>query len=221
MKDQADSRLIYMTAKKGLIEGGCTQESIDRAILAQSFLRFEQPLTTTSTLFNFPVLTNASNNGQAQRATEKRLKLQDALFCSELAVFITKASSSSATNLLLNTFPNPVTYPTGSAALQSFYNGQLRVTVNNDVLIPGMDLQRFQIVPETQLTGATNSPVDEFYGDGELSAFTVIQPNLTFIGQKDTQVVIELPGNISALDANVYAVIIARGILAQNVTVVS
>jgi hypothetical protein len=224
MNSQVGARMVLENAKDALRKAGYTDAAIAKAVLSQGFLRLEQPLTTTSTAFNFPVLVNATNSGNAVRPTEKRLALQDAFFCSEIGVYIAKAASAADVSFSLTTYPNSVTFATGGAApapLNAFYNGQLQIAVNNEVIVPGMDIMRFKRVPQTQLTAATNSPIDEFDGANDLSNQFALEPNVVMIGQKNSQIVINLPGNISAVDANTYAVVIFRGVLAQNVTVLS
>jgi len=83
--------------------------------------------------------------------------------------------------------------------------------------VPTSDLTKFLQVPQTQLTGATNSPVDQF--DGQWA--TVVEPNLVLIGSKNSLFNITIPSAFTTLDANTRVIILCRGILAQNVTVVS
>jgi hypothetical protein len=213
----ANARLEFENAKIALIASGLSRETVESAALTQSYLRLEQPLTTGITNINFPVLNNQTGNSNAIRATEKRLKLQDAFYVSGVEIYICKAPSATSTAMVLSTYPNAITFPTGSAALATFYNGYYAISVNNTIIVPAYPLMNFLQVPETQLTGATNSPIDEFSGSDRMA----LQPNPVFIGQKDTQFVITMPGPITALDANVYVVVMLQGVLAQNVTVVS
>lgn len=202
---------------------GISPEKLKYAVLSQSYLRLEQPLTTTVSQINFPVLVNDTGSLAGVRITEQRLNLQDAFYASGISVYLTKAASATDTAFRLFTYPSPVVFPTGAGAssatapLNTFYNGQYSITVNNDVLVPAFPLSSFLDVPETQLTAATNSPLDQYYGDGRIS----LQPNPVFIGQKKSKFSIQLPVNVSAIDANTYIVVIFNGVLAQNVTVVS
>jgi hypothetical protein len=221
MNSQIGNSMVYENAKMKMAEAGYTQAEIAKAILSQGYLRLEQPLSISSTQFTFPILVNASNTSGGVRPTEKRLALQDAFFVSELSVYIAKAASATDVAFSLETYPNSVIWATGATALNAFYNGQLQVSINSEVVVPGMDLIRFKLVPQTQLTAATNSPIDQFDGVNDRSNTFAVEPNLIMNGQKNSQIVITLPGNITALDANTYAVIIMRGVLAQNVTVLS
>jgi hypothetical protein len=250
MKDQIGARMVFEQAKNSLalalgwdgtmLSNGmygmtlgngavqvnnAIQSAVNNAVISQSYLRLEQLLTTTATNYQFPVLNTQTSGANTIRATEQRLNQQDCFYCSSIGVTITKASSAAATNLQLMTYPNNITFPTAGGvtpnALYSFYSGLLKLTVNNSVIIPALDLEGFQVRPQTQLTAATNSPETEYYGAGETSPRLVIEPNLLFIGSKNSQLEIILKGAISALDANVYAVIQLYGVLMQNVTVVS
>jgi hypothetical protein len=221
MNSQVGARMVYDNAKAALMKGGLTASDIENAVLSQSFLRFEQPLVIGQTQFVFPILNNQTSSGQSIRATEKRLNLQDAMYVSEIAVYIAKASSATDASFVLKTYPSPVTFATGAASLGTFYNGQLQIAVNNRTIVTGMDLTRFLQAPQTQLTAATNSPIDEFDGANDRSAFYALEPNVVLNGQKNSQVVINLPASMATLDASTYAVIVVRGVLAQNVTVVS
>lgn len=216
--DQMSARMVFLNAQDYLSQAGYNPTQISAAKLTQSYLRFEQPLSTSTTLINFPVLIN---QGVTPRPTEKRLNLQDAFIVSSLGLYITKAASATDTAFELKTYNNPITFPTGATPLNTLYNSFLQITINSDVVSPAIDVERFRIAPQTQLTGATNSPIDEFEGGGVRSNMYAIEPNVVFIGQKNTQLVLSMPAALSAIDANSYVVIIARGILAQNVTVVS
>lgn len=230
-KSQMGSRLVFENAKAALaqalssgpkpLSGSALSDAIDNAVLSQSYLRLEQQLLTTKTNYLFPVLNNQTTGSNSIRATEFRLNLQDSFFVSEVGVYITPAPSATSTALVPYTYPNTVAFPTGAASLYTFYCGALQVAVNNSVIITGIDLQRYLMIPQTQATAATNSPQTETYGSGELSAQCVVEPNVLIIGSKNTQISITLPGNIATLDANTYAILIFRGVLMQNVTVVS
>ncbi len=220
--DAFNQRLELENAKAALVMAGFSESAISNAVLTQSFLRLEQLLVTGQTQFNFPIMVNQTGNTIGTRVTERRLKFQDAFYCSGVEITLLKGASATDTALVPHTYPNPVTFTNGGAGgsaapLYTFYNGVLRVTVNNSVLIPAYPLTDFLDIPATQLTAATNSPLDALYGAERIST----QPNPVFIGQKDSVIQIELPGAISAIDTFTYARIDFRGILAQNVTVVS
>lgn len=216
MASQVGARLVFKNAQEALVRAGVNPQS---AILSQSFLRFENTLSTTKTSYDFGVLNNQTISGQAQTPTEQRLNLQDAFYISELMIYIAKASSTTDAAFKLSTYPSPTVFTTSgaAAALYTLYNGVLSLTVNNRQIVPAQDMQRFLETPQTQATGAANSPIDQF--DGSFS--TVVEPNLVLIGSKNSLFNITIPSAFAALDANTRVVILARGVLAQNVTVVS
>jgi len=214
MNTQGGARLVFKNAQAALIRANINPKN---AVLSQSYLRFENFLTTTKTSYDFGVLNNQTISGQAQAATEQRLNLQDCFYISEIMVYIAKASSSTDSGYRLFTYPNTVNFTTGAASLYTLYNGQLSLTVNNRQIVPNSDLTKFLNVPQTQLTAATNSPVDQF--DGRISC--VVEPNLVLIGQKNSLFNIVIPSAFATLDANTKVIILVRGVLAQNVTSVS
>ncbi|MES2219162.1 MAG: hypothetical protein V4501_12225 [Pseudomonadota bacterium] len=214
------ARAVYERSKLALIQAGLDPRSVENAKLTQTDIILETLLSTTQNAFPFQILNNTVTGGIPQRPTERRLKLQDAFYVSTMFIYLAKYSSASATDGVSKTYPNVVTFPTGggpTGALYTFYNGQFTLSVNNEVVVPGMDLQRYLNVPQTQLTAAANSPQDEFDGSTKL----IVEPNLVLIGQKDNIMSINLPGNITTIDTFTYARIVLEGVLAQNVTLVS
>ena len=216
MQSQSGARLVFKNAANALMKANINPKT---AILSQSYLRFENFLTTTKTSYDFGVLNNQTISGQAQAPTEQRLNLQDAFYISEIMVYIAKAASATDSAYKLETYPNSVTFSTvgAAAALYTLYNGNLSLTVNNRQIVPHSDLTKFLQIPQTQLTAALNSPKDQFNG-----AFaSTVEPNLVLIGQKNSLFNVTIPSSFAALDANTKIVILVRGVLAQNVTSVS
>jgi hypothetical protein len=213
---QGGARLVYKNAQEALVRAGVNPQA---AVLSQSYLRFENTLSTTKTSYDFGVLNNQSIAGSQQFPTEQRLNLQDAFYISEIMVYIGKAASTTDSAYKLNTYPSSTVFTTSgaAAALYTLYNGVLSLTVNNRQIVPNSDIVKFLQTPQTQATAATNSPIDQF--DGAWS--NVVEPNLVLIGSKNSLFNITIPSAFAALDANTRVVILCRGILAQNVTVVS
>lgn len=190
------------------------QAEVENAVLTQSYLRFEQTLNNTSTFFNFPVLNNQTGGGQVVTPTEQRLNQQDAFYVQSVAIYLALGAGSA---LQPHTYPSPTVFTTGAASLYAFYNGKITITINNSVIGPGWDLLNFLQQPQTQATAATNSPVDQF----DPSMVNLWEPNVALIGTKNNVLVVTLPSNIATIDANTRCIIIARGVLAQNVTLMS
>lgn len=214
MQTQGGARLVYKNAQAALLKARINPAN---AILSQSYLRFENFLSTTKTSYDFGVLNNQTISGQAQAPTEQRLNLQDAFYISEIMVYIGKASSTTDSSYKLQTYPSPTVFTTGAASLYTLYNGILSLTVNNRQIVPNSDLTKFLQIPQTQATGAANSPVDQF--DGNFGV--VVEPNLVLIGQKNSLFNVTIPSAFTTLDANTKIIILVRGVLAQNVTTVS
>lgn len=222
MKNQYGARLVYQNAINALAAAGYTSAQIQNAVLSQSVLRLEQPIDITKTTFVFPILNNETTSGSVIRATEVRLAQQDMFYVSEIGFYLNKASSATATNGLDVTYPNIITFPNGAATLETVYNGFLSLAINNSVIIPKLDVKRFKMSPRTQLTAATNSPVDQFSGSGDDSAQNVIEPNILLYGTKNNVLTLSLPGSIGGTaDTFSYFAIEIRGILAQNVTIIA
>jgi hypothetical protein len=199
-------------------------EAAQNAILSQSYLRLEQPLLTTQNILQFPVLVNASNQNNPQTATEKRLNMQDSFFASSVAVYIALRASATDTAFRLETFPNVNVFPTGAAGLETvaplntLYNGLMSITINKNVIIPAMSMSNFLQIPQSQRVSTTAGLQQNQFDPGQVF---LMEPNLNFVGTKDNRVQIEMPAQLSAVDALTYVVIIFQGVLAQNVTLVS
>jgi hypothetical protein len=205
--------MVYENAQAALRKAFNVDPKIFRC--TQSYLRLELALSTSITNYNFSILNQTQGT---QFNTEQRLNLQDSFVVSELGIFIGRPSSATDTTFELDTYANTTKY-TNAAAMNAIFNGKLQIAVNNDVLVPAWDVQRHFYRPQTQLTAATNSPLDQ-KRIGE-DVFYPVEPNLIMIGQKNTVPSIQLPTALTAVDANSRLIIVMRGILAQNSTVVS
>lgn len=214
-----DARVEFQNAKLALVAAGLDPQTIVDAALTQGYLRFEQLLTTGVNQITFPVLNNVGSSAGI-RPTEARLALQDAFYAAGFSVFLSKAANATTAAMPLFSWPNPVTFTTGGAApapLLTFYNGYLNIQVSGINILPKYPLTDFLDIPATQLTAATNSPLDQFVGSERIA----LQPNPVFIGQQNPTINVIMPTAVTAVDAFTYVVIIAHGVLAQNVTIVS
>ena len=188
--------------------------------LTQTTLRMEQPLLTTTTIYNFlPV-----NIIQSQTAfnTETRLNQQDTFVPTSIGVFVGKPGSSTDTAFKLLTYENPAIF-TAAASLQlvALWNsGYMQITVNKDIKTINWDLWRHYYAPQTQQTGAIGlgSPTNQQCGD---DGFYPMEPYVLMIGSQGIQIQISMPLALSTVDANSRLIVVARGVMAQNSTVVS
>jgi len=195
--------------------------------LSQSEIRSEVVLTTTASQFVFGITTQqASTGGNAPFNTERRLNLQDSLIASEYAIYVGQPSSSTDTTWQLHTYGNHVDFAAATAnALNScFYShGYFGVNCNNDVLVPYRGVWNHYYVPQTQdgvgITAQTVFPEDQQRGSDD--GLITLEPNLLLIGSKNYVPSIILPAALAAATANQRAVLVFKGILAQNSTVVS
>jgi len=220
MASTVGSRLAFEKAKRGIKQAGFT---LSQAVLSQSYLRSELALSTTKTLYQFPILVNDNSQGTNFNTTNL-LQLQDAFYVSHIGLFFAKPSSSTDTTFQLVTYPNASIFSTSNTAssLYSFYNGSISVTVNNRQIIPSVDCYRFYQVPQQQQVANafyTSSAISfKDQQDGSTSALYPIEPGVVFSGSKQNIVQIQIPAALAAVETNSRVVLYFSGHLAQNVT---
>lgn len=200
------------------------QNWVDGLKLSQGEVRLEVELAANSTNFKFGLTQNQPNSTGVLFNTENRLNMQDTLLCNELAIFVCAPSSRTDTTFKLRTYGNPVDFTAGAAdAIDTtmYSNGYMRIGVNNDVIVPYRGLLNHWYKPQTQQTAAlgAGSPDDQLRGAED--AFITEEPNILLIGSKGYVPEIILPAALATVDAFSRIVLIGRGILAQNSTVVS
>ncbi len=187
--------------------------------LTQSFLRVELPLAVGSSLYNFNIL---KNDGSAFE-TEKRLNLQDSFIPSEVMFYTSFPTSATDTRFRPYLYPN--TQVIAAANLDDYLSlwttGTMSITVNRNVLVPDWDLWQHYYAGETQQTAAlgAGSPGDQLRGCDD--GFAPMQPNVVMIGSKNTQLQIQMPVGLAAVETYSRIGLWFRGHLAQNSTVVS
>lgn len=192
--------------------------------LSQHEIRLEVELNTANNRFVFGVTANQANSTNVIFNTENRLTLQDSLVVSEYAIFVAQPTSRTDTAYLLNTYGNTQVFAAADAAAldSTFYsNGFLSTKVNNDVIIPYRGLFNHWYKPQTQQTAALGpgAPKDQIRGAED--GFITQEPNLLLIGSKNYQPEIVLPGALASAAAFERAILVYRGILAQNSTVIN
>ncbi len=220
-----DVRLDYEIAKQVMAEQGYTAE---QANPAQGYIRSEVLLNNTTNQYHIPVLVNDNQNGPAYK-TEWRLALQNVFIMTRLQILIGVAANDADGTMKYYTYENPAEFTTSgaSAALRTFWNGRISLTMNNNQLMPAWNLTRHYKVPETQqLTApayyASTGP--NFLDSQDLSSDGIypVQPTIIFNGAGDIEWSLKLPAAIATLQASVQtrAIFIPLGILLQNVTTV-
>lgn len=212
----------FLSNFKGNIES-CKQ-FVNSLKLSQSEIRLEVNLSTTNNTFIFGVLNNQANTNNVQFLTEKRLNQSDTLCVNEYGIYVGQATENNDATYQLNTYGNTQNFAAADAAAldSTFYsNGGFQITCNNDIVAPYRGLFNHWYKPQTQQTAALGaaSPKDQIRGaeDGMIT----MEPNILLVGSKNYQPQIVLPAALASAAANLRCVLIMRGILAQNSTVVS
>ena len=217
MATQHGARLVFDNAKNLVNNAGF---SAGQAVLSQSYIRSEVAMSTSTTSYQIPILTN-STGANTNFATNQLLQLQDAFVVASIGVFVSIPAASTTTAFPLYTYPNASAFSTSgaSAALYNLYNGKLSVVVNNRQIVPAWDLYRHLYVPQTQ-QGAASTATTIDQNDATEFGYYPVEPNIVLVGSKNNVISLELPGAISVLQASTAPriVVIMRGILAQNVT---
>lgn len=220
--------LLFAAMRNKFGEGASgTQECkdwVNSRKLSQSEIRLEVKMNNTSNTFVFGMTSNNPNSNGVIFNTENRLTMQDTLIASEYGVFVGNPSSDTDTTWQIKTYGSQPTFSAGaSGSLNStFYShGYFRMTANNDVVYPYRGLFDHWYRPQTQQTAAfgAGSPEDQIRGAED--GMVTLEPNILLIGQKGYIPQIVLPVNMATVDTFERAVLIFRGVLAQNSTSVS
>lgn len=220
MATTVGTRLAFEKAKNAIQQAGF---SLGQAVLSQSYIRTELTLSTSKTLYQFPILVNDNSQG-APTNTSNLLNLQDAFYCSSLFIGFAKPSSSTDTTFQLVSYPDASIFSTANTAssLYSFYNGSMSLTVNNRQIVPSYPVSRHYWVPQQQTTtnaDYTTSAINyRNQMDGSESGYAPIEPGWVFVGSKQNILQINLPASLTAVESNSRVVVILAGHLAQNVT---
>lgn len=225
-----DSRLVYRNAMKAFAQN---KIPISKDNLSNAYLRFEVPINSQQTAYDVPItITQQAVGTTIQSSTEQRLELQDSFFISHMGYFFNYASSSTGWTGFQDAL---FTFPSSSLniafdidRLQLFWNGFMRLTVNNKVICPQWDLRRHYVAPEGQRP--FYRPSDQPWNftdqqDGSQDGFYPVEPNWVLIGSRNNQMQVNFP---RPFDSNIFLdatgsfsakmVVMVRGVLAQNST---
>lgn len=221
-------RMFYKAFRDKFVDGVAgdkmCQSFVDSLKLSQSEIRLEVKLDANNSLFTFGVTPNQANTNNFQFPTERRLVLQDSICVNEYGIFVAITDGDTDAEFTLRTYGNTQDFTAASALAidQGFYsNGAFAIKVNNDIVMPFRGLFNHWYKGQTQQTAALGaaSPGDQIRGaeDGAITD----EPNIVLIGSKNNVPQINLIQRLSSVDANTRAILIMRGIYAQNSTVVS
>lgn len=217
---QMGKRLAFNNARNSLKRAGVSPA---RAVLSQSYLRFECLTSTSQTQYTFDTLVNENINPNF--STQRKLDLQDAFYISDLSFYIGLPASSSTNEAVVRLFTYASSAATtllgatpsaAQANVLPYYNGFLSLTVNQRIILPSWDLYRHYVVPQTQQITANTAVGNQDQVNIGTDASYTVEPNLVLIGSKKNILQIVIPAAPAAIIANTRLVIIARGILAQN-----
>ncbi len=184
---------------------------------------------TNTTNYEFPILTTETNNGAAIRPEEIRLSTNDDFVIVEHQIYLLGKykNETNEETFLLDYVPYELGNQTDLAAL---YDGNMEVSINNDIILKGYDLLKFRRVPEyAQFEDkAISNEALTLQPSVKTDKLISIEPNINLSGAKTNKIKIVLPKAISTftfkgwlkqndqltIDSIMY---IARGILIQNV----
>jgi hypothetical protein len=213
---QMGARLVYENASTLIRSLGY---DTSHAVLTQSYLRGEVLLNTSNAAYQLPILVNTATNVN-NTVRSKYLQLQDLFVVSNISVFLVSgaADNGAANNY---TYNSQIAFPTGSAALQVVYNGNMSIVANNSQILVAWDFLKHKFVPQTQegilnYTAATPVQVDQV--NWALDTEIVCEPNIVLNGAANYQISLNLPSAPATVDANTYLAVKFSGVLAQNCT---
>jgi hypothetical protein len=217
------ARWVYENGLKLVI---AAQLDPDVVKLTQSDLILEQQLTTGLTQYTFPVLNNQQGPSGTIFNTEVRLNQQDSLIVSSIGFYLCKPTSAVDATFVVQTYPNNQVFTTAgtAAAAETMYNSYMKIVVNNDVVMPLWHLSRHRMVPQTQqtplITGVENAnqyAQIDLATDGRYPN----EPNMIFVGSKNTVITINLPAVLAAVETFERGRLHYQGLLAQNSTIIT
>lgn len=202
------------------------QNFVDSLKLSQSEIRLEVGLDANKSAFVFGVTPNQANSSNTVFLTEQRLNLQDTFCINEYGIFVGFPPAVDSALWQLQTHGNPLVFTGANVASEIdgtlFNNGNFQMNCNNDVIMPYRGLFNHWYRAQTQQTAAfgAGSPLDQIRGaeDGMITD----EPNLVLVGSKNYVPQINLKKSMATgTFTTERAILMFRGILAQNSTVVS
>lgn len=183
----------------------------------QTRLRLEQLAVTTTNQYTFGCLVNQGTPTN----TEVRLNLQDSVVPTHIGFYFGNPSSPTDASYKLHSYLNPAFFGVNAAPMQSIYNGNISIMVNNNQMLVNWPTAWHDQSPMTQQTTApgAGSPVDEF--DGDNYSLRAMQPYVLLVGSQNINITLTIPAAPTSVLANSRLVLCFDGILFQNSTVVS
>ena len=218
----------------GVINAKYKQIGKGNVRLTQSSLFLRKPINPTVTSYSFDVL-------ETQTATlqndEIRLNINDEFIVTQMGLYLTgiisrtvegNTTQYSGLNLYTHALQN-LDFIKGQSLI-SFYDGALKIAVNNIVYLEKWDTRKHYIAPTTQYGNQASGvqatlPSNEFGKDGMYS----VEPMITLSGAKKNDLSLTLPQALTAqkfsyvdsqntlIDLEVTGIaLLLRGLNAQN-----
>lgn len=217
-----DVRAEYERANQKAIAEGKTPPGLP--ILTESALRLEQFITTTSTLYTFPVLSGDVAPGTSSvNLTETRLQTNDNFHIRSISFYLGFTSASTDVNYRLISYPSDKVTGSLAATLsyETIYNGGLlNINVNQVDVLTNYRLSKHKVVPQTQRIAVT---VDQNYDQIDMSkdGLVNLSPSIMLSGAYTNTISVRLPGAVASAVANNNSrmVVIFDGIRAQNAAI--
>ncbi len=206
------SKIIIPDPEKALIKK--LRKKFGTKHITPSYLRVEVPTSNTRSDYIFDI----TETGRETR-TEKKLNRNDVFIVQDMGLFLMRRNPNTVGADYLETYPNPVRFDLAGvdvSHLHIFYNGYLRIRVNNRVWYDAFDSRRFLYIPETQQTFGGNyaQQLPEF-------GFVEVKPELKLFGNAKNEIVLSVPTFQglqveSTAQDKVYLVFYVRGLLASG-----
>lgn len=219
---QINARLVFENAIKVI---NAAKLTLDVTKCTISDLRLEQQAVVNKTTYQFAVLSTNNGPGGTQFNTEIRLNQQDSFVAAVWGFFISAPASNLDATFILHTYPSPAVFTVANSALaaETLYNSIMTISINNDIVLPVISTNRFRAVTQSQqvAAAANQNGIAQDQIDGSSDGFMPVEPNILFIGSKNSVINIILPAALAAVMPFQRMTCFYRGVLAQNSTIIT
>jgi len=214
-----ENQVPIMTPDRAMYEWLTKQSKYAGLKITQGYLRLLILLGSTGS-FKFNIMNDA---GSAPIAGENRLERSDAFCATQHGFFIGKAASGqNPRSVVEQSFANPFIFTdaTENEALNTLYNGQLKIQISDRLYFQKLDLKRFKNVGTAQQGLNMTQPgvgINDQYPASEWNPKTglyELTPHIEFSGQSTPEVEVTLPASVNmagTASTNNYAILYYRG----------
>lgn len=120
-------------------------------VISPSYLRIQSKLSNSSGSYSIDIKKNGN-----ELTTELKLDRNDTFVATRLGIYLLKRDTTKDGLGQLQTYPNTTVFASATgftpAHLETIYNGNLNMKVNQTVVIEKMPLSKFRYVPTSQQT---------------------------------------------------------------------